>query len=179
MRRLKFTLIMFLSVALPLSAFALPFNDDMVHSKNSKGDHMYLSTGQVMRAKPEGAIALGSSSYRVTNKEEADKLVNPLKGDKRSALRGKNLFKVNCSPCHGDIEAATYAPGPVAMKFAAPPDITGEPYRTQRSDGYIYGAIHFGGLAVMPALGWKLSPDEHWDVVNYVRSVQNNKAGAK
>lgn len=71
-----------------------------------------------------------------------------------------------------------YAPGPVAMKFAAPPDITQEPYRTGRSDGNIYGIIHFGGMAVMPALGWKLSPTEHWDIINYVRHVQATKSQA-
>lgn len=159
-------------------AFALPFNDDMVHSKNDKGGHLYYSTGQIMREKPAGSIALGQLDYDVKSKDDAAKLQNPIKGDKKSALVGKRLFQVNCSPCHGNIEAQTYAPGPVAAKFASPPDISQEPYRSQRSDGYIYGVMNFGGLAIMPAVGWKLSPTEHWDIINYIRQVQTTKAQA-
>ena len=161
------------------SAVALPFNDDMVHSKNAEGRHMYYSTGQIMRAKPEGSVSIGMSQYDVKTKEEAEKLVNPKKESASSWKYGKRLFQVNCSPCHGNIEAKGYEPGPVAQKFASPPDISAEPYRQGRSDGYIYGVIHFGGMAVMPALGWKLSPGEHWDIINYVRHVQNTKVDAE
>jgi len=167
------------ALALSMLAFdaaALPFNDDMVHSKNAEGRHMYYSTGQIMRARPEGSISIGMNEYHVQSKEEADKLENPKKGDKQSWKVGKRLFQANCSPCHGNIEATPYEPGPVAQKFAAPPDITGEPYITGRTDGYIYGVIDYGGQAVMPPLGWKLSPTEHWDIINYVRHVQAQKS---
>lgn len=40
-----------------------------------------------------------------------------------------------------------------------------------RTDGSIYATIHFG-IRLMPGHGWKLSPTEHWDIVNYVRSAQ-------
>jgi mono/diheme cytochrome c family protein len=156
-------------------ALSLPFNDDMVHSKNAEGRHMYYSTGQIMRAKPEGSVAVGSLEYSVKDKDEAETLENPYKNDPKSWKYGKRLFKINCSPCHGNIEAKGYEPGPVSTKFAAPPDISAEPYITGRSDGYIYGVIHFGGMAVMPGLGWKMSPKEHWDIINYVRHVQKSK----
>lgn len=162
-----------------LSSIALPFNDDMVHSKNSDGQHMYFSTGEIMRARPSGAVSIGMNSYAVKDKAEAETLKNPKAGDGKSVKFGKRLFQVNCSPCHGNIESSTYEPGPVAQKFASPPDITAEPYRSGRTDGNIYGVIHFGGMAVMPALGWKLSPSEHWDIINYVRDVQNSKSGNK
>ena len=148
------------------SASALPFNDDMVD--------IQPRTGAIMKPKAANSVAKGSLAYRVENKQEAEKLTNPLKGDKFSAKSGKRLFRVNCYPCHGDIESPSYKPGPVAAKFMPPPDITNE-YYEGKSDGYIYGVIHFGGLAVMPALGWKMSPTEHWDIINYLRSVQKAK----
>lgn len=174
-RVMKYSLAAALGVVLAAAdVYALPFNDDMVHSKNSKGEHMYYSTGQIMRQKPEGSVAIGAGEYTVHSKEEALTLNNPQKKDPHSVLVGKRLFQVNCSPCHGDIAKAGYQMGPVAPKFAAPPDITQEPYRS-KPDGYIYGVIQFGGLALMPGLGWKLSPKEHWDIINYVRHVQQTK----
>ena len=122
-------------------ASALPFNDDMVHSKNAEGRHMYYSTGQIMRSRPEGSISVGMNDYHVKSKEEAEKLENPKKGDKNSWKFGKRLFQAKCSPCHGNIES--------------------NPYES--------------GMAVMPAVGWKLSPNEHWDVINYIRHVQSEK----
>jgi hypothetical protein len=43
-----------------------------------------------------------------------------------------------------------------------------------RTDGYIFGAIHYGSYStLMPAYGWKFSIEEHWDMVNYIRKMQS------
>jgi mono/diheme cytochrome c family protein len=143
---------------------ALPFNDDMVDVQKR--------TGVMMRQKAPGAVAVGMSKYHVESKAEAETLVNPVKADEGSLLRGRRLFAVNCTPCHGDISKKPYVAGYVAAKLPLiPPDPTTDSYKA-RSDGFFYGTIHFGGAALMPALGWKLSPNEHWDIVNYIRSQQ-------
>lgn len=150
------------------TASALPFNDDMVNSD--------VMTGKIMRPAPAGAIAQGSLAYKVENREEAMKLTNPIKGDQLSTLNGKRLFQVNCTPCHGNLESNPYVPGPVA-KFLPGPNLTSPMYHDKpdgRSDGNIYGTIQFGSLStLMPALGWKFSATEHWDLINYIRSVQS------
>ena len=143
---------------------ALPFNDDMVDVQKR--------TGVMMRQKAPGTVPLGMSEYHVATKADAEKMTNPIKADDRSVDNGKRLFSVNCTPCHGDISKKPWAPGYVAAKLPLiPPDPTTDAYKA-RSDGFFYGTIHFGGAALMPALGWKLSPTEHWDVVNYIRSEQ-------
>ena len=152
---------------------ALPFNDDMVMNN--------MKTGRLMRQQPADSVAVGAAESRVTTREEALKLTNPIKGDENSALNGRRLFMVNCSPCHGDIGATPYKPGKVALLPG--PNLTLDAYRESprsaasgggRSDGSIYGTIHFGSIAtLMPAVGWKLSPTEHWDIINYIRKVQN------
>lgn len=145
------------------SASALPFNDDMVAVQKR--------TGVIMRQKAPGTVAIGMSKYYVEDRAEAERLSNPLKGNKQSTLNGKRLFAVNCLPCHGDISKKPYAPGLVGAKaLQTPPDLTHEMYKS-RTDGSIYATIHFG-LRLMPGHGWKLSPTEHWDIVNYVRSHQ-------
>ncbi len=153
-------------VALSLSGdgAALPFNDDMVDVQKR--------TGVMMRQKAPGSVAVGMSDYYVATKAEAENLTNPVEADERSIDNGKRLFAVNCTPCHGDISKKPWAPGYVAAKLPlVPPDPTTDAYKA-RSDGFFYGTIHFGGAALMPALGWKISPNEHWDIVNYIRSQQ-------
>lgn len=156
-------MVMCLSSVVALDAVALPFNDDMVNVQKR--------TGVIMRPKAPGTVAVGMSDYHVATREDAEKLVNPLKGNARSTANGKRLFAVNCLPCHGDISKKPYAPGSVGAKaLQTPPDLTMDMYKT-RTDGSIYATVHFG-IRLMPGHGWKLSPTEHWDIVNYVRSAQ-------
>ena len=143
---------------------ALPFNDDMVDVQKR--------TGVMMRPKAPGSVAVGMSEYHIASKADAENLPNPVKAEDSSVQNGKRLWAVNCMPCHGDISKKPYVPGYVAGKLPLiPPDPTGDSYKT-RTDGFFYGTIHFGGAALMPALGWKLSPTEHWDIVNYIRFEQ-------
>ncbi len=151
------------ALALAESAAALPFNDDMVDVQKR--------TGVIMREKAPGTVAIGMSDYYVASREDAEKLTNPQSGDARSTANGKRLFTVNCQPCHGDISKKPYQPGPVGAKaLQTPPDLTSDVYKT-RTEGSIYATIHFG-IRLMPGHGWKLSPSEHWDIVNYVKSQQ-------
>lgn len=150
------------------SAHALPFNDDMVNiNKHSR-------TGVMMREKSPNSVPVGSVATRLTSKADAESLVNPLKGDKESAARGKRLWGVNCLPCHGDISKVPYQPGYVAAKLPLmPPDPTSDAYKT-RTDGFFYGVVHLGAQGIMPVLGWKFSDTEHWDITNYIREMQNS-----
>ena len=149
-------------------AYALPFNDDMVDNP--------MKTGRVMRPLPEGSLSDGSSTYHVATRDEALKLSNPGKVDEISVANGKRLFAVNCTPCHGDIASNPYKPGTVA-KFLPGPNLSMDLYKDKpdgRTDGSIYGTIHFGSISgLMPALGWKFSPTEHWDMINYIRKIQD------
>lgn len=147
---------------------ALPFNDDMVDTS--------ITDGQITRAKPEGVISKGSLEYRIDTREDALKLSNPVKSDAKSVTRGSRLYRVHCYSCHGNLENKKWEPGPVGQPGRLPgvPNIADAFYK-ERTDGYLYGIIHFGGMAYMPAYGWKLSPTEHWDIINYVRKMQDSK----
>jgi mono/diheme cytochrome c family protein len=120
---------------------------------------------------PRDAQAVGPESM-----EAAQSLSNPKAGDTRSILNGRRLWSKHCFTCHGSIEDAPYQPGPSAAKFTLPnlpPDLKQDSSK-KRSDGYLYGVIHFGAPSgLMPPLGHKFSPSEHWDLVNYIRRVQS------
>ncbi len=164
--------VMLAGVCYTHTASALPFNDDMVNVQKR--------TGVMMRQKAPGTVAIGQSEYAINLKNPADpvereqlaaSLTNPHKGDENSLVQGKRLFGINCLPCHGDISKQPYKPGVVGQKAAqTPPDLTSAAYK-DRSEGSIYTTIHFG-IRLMPGHGWKLSPSEKWDIVNYVQSYQ-------
>jgi S-disulfanyl-L-cysteine oxidoreductase SoxD len=153
------------------AAFALPFNDDMVD--------MQPRAGVSMRQKPPGSVPAGALSYRVDSPQAAEALTNPIERSALSAMRGRRLWQVNCSVCHGDITAKDWKAGPVGEKFGMVPDIRAvDPARQkdyrQVSDGYLYSVIHFGSASrVMPGYGWKLSPSEHWEIINFIRDAQS------
>lgn len=148
------------------NASALPFNDDMVDNQKR--------TGIIMRGLPSTSVPVGFENPVPKSKTEAAALVNPVAAESQSIENGARLFRVNCFPCHGDISKTPYQPGPVAVnsKGTIPGMDIGDKMYLDKTDGYMYGTIQFGGLAIMPALGWKLSDNEHWDIINYVRSVE-------
>lgn len=161
------------------ASFALPFNTDMYHPQPM--------TGEVMRPKALDSVPMGALERRLEKKEDALKLKNPLKGNALSAANGQRLFAINCSPCHGSYSSqGVQTPSWFVAQMPAP-DLTMPMYWDHetdagtgegRTDGNIYGTIHLGGMAIMPAYGWKLSPTEHWDIINYLRSFQEAKRKA-
>ncbi len=144
-------------------ASALPFNDDMVDNQ--------ITTGQIMRPQPKGSVSKGSLEYKVDSKEAAQALTNPVPLTKASVLRGKRLFEVNCAACHGVI-GKVHQPS-VAGPLLGAPNL-GDPLYHDRTEGSIYSTIHFGNVIMYP-VGWKLSSAETWDIINYVRNVQQEK----
>jgi len=84
-----------------------------------------------------------------------------------SVRRGEAEFRKICVQCHG---ATLRGDGPVAAQFMPPPDLLAEATR-QRRDGYIYSYIRHGGV-VMPAHGAQVTREQAWDVINYLRHLQ-------
>ncbi len=155
-------------VVVPTIVSALPFNDDMANTKA-------IRTGQMARAKPEGIVPVGGHHQKAASYQDALALTNPnKKGDVAALANGKRLYDINCTPCHGYPKDGGVEPS-VAVKtqkmLMAGPDLGVEAYAA-RPDGLFYATIHFGGMAIMPRVGFKLSPKETWDIVSYIRSLQ-------
>jgi mono/diheme cytochrome c family protein len=80
---------------------------------------------------------------------------------------GKISYDVYCLPCHGDRGAGN---GPVNEKLLVTPSLLTEQAR-RYSDGYLYTIIRHG-RGIMPAYGDRIAGDRRWDLVNYVRVLQ-------
>ena len=103
------------------------------------------------------------------------RLKNALSPTPENLARGKALFLTNCAPCHGENGVGN---GPVAHLLKDPPKnlVTGQ--SKNLPDGYIYAVIR-NGIILMPSYADAMSSSERWQVVLYVRSLQQSSAQQK
>jgi mono/diheme cytochrome c family protein len=93
-------------------------------------------------------------------------LKNPVSPNAESMAQGKALFAVNCAMCHGQTSAER---GPVGKKLVPPPPGLDRDLLQGLSDGAIFKAITLG-FGRMPPFQGKLSPQERWDLVTFLRT---------
>jgi mono/diheme cytochrome c family protein len=143
----------------PAPASAWPWSRDMTDSIAIKPQSHPLPFPHRSVPVPETA------TVHVADRDEAAKLVNPIPATPDSVGKGKALFTIYCTPCHG---VSGTGDGLVGEKLVLRPFNLTSPSVQSIPDGLIFGYITFGG-AVMPIYGNDLSPTERWHVVNYVR----------
>mgnify|MGYP000001706394 CR=1 FL=1 len=167
----------------PTLALAWPWSQDMMNQPSIKPQEGPPALF------PARSIPITGQPTKVKDRQEAESLDNPIAVSEASLKKGRTLFRIICSACHG---LTGKADAPVGLKMGAI-DLTSEYVQTNLTEGWIYGTITFGG-AIMPAYGRPsresggsndLSPEERWHVVNYVRnglvkeSAQTSQASAQ
>ena len=102
---------------------------------------------------------------------EATAVENPVENTSDAVAAGEALYGKHCKMCHGDIGKGDGA----ATQFIkpAPHDITTAEVRDANTDGDIFYKITTGKRP-MPAMQRKLSEEERWQVVLFVRKLQAN-----
>jgi mono/diheme cytochrome c family protein len=86
--------------------------------------------------------------------------------------RGTELYRVNCSMCHGaDGRAQTLVAERFRAADAIPPVDLTSPRVTRRTDGQLYWLIA-NGIGSMPPFGPLLSEDELWTLVSVIRQLE-------
>ncbi len=111
-----------------------------------------------------GAQNLGGSP-------EAQKLKNPVAASPASIKAGQQLFQKNCRFCHG---ADAKGDGPMAPEGTHPANLTDDRWDRGSSDGEIYAVIRDGAGPKFDMKGYKskMTEQEIWNIVNYLRSLQ-------
>lgn len=100
--------------------------------------------------------------------EEARAVENPVPGSPDVMEEGAELFEANCVMCHGETGKGD---GPMTARIPAPPDLTTAEARERMTDGEIFYKITVGKRP-MRAMEERLSEDERWSLVHFVRSIQ-------
>jgi mono/diheme cytochrome c family protein len=105
--------------------------------------------------------------------EDADKTKNPTTVSPESIANGKELYmersKGNCVFCHGDTGTGNEAN--LAKLRRKPADLTNKERMTAMTDGEIFWKISKGIQGIMPAGEKRMTEEERWHVVNYVRTL--------
>jgi mono/diheme cytochrome c family protein len=100
---------------------------------------------------------------------------NPIAVDDVSLARGKQLYEINCAQCHGFDGLGNGTIG--AMLNFKPANLIGDKVKGL-ADGAIFLTISNGVAGRMPALNENLYVRDRWDVVNYVRWLQQQPPAA-
>ncbi len=105
--------------------------------------------------------------------EDADKTKNPTTVTPESIAKGKELYlersKGNCVFCHGDTGTGNEANLPKLRR--KPADLTNKERMTAMTDGEVFWKVSKGIQGIMPAGEKRMSEEERWHVVNYVRTL--------
>ena len=113
----------------------------------------------------------------VAREVAATRLRNPLAApsgqasNRQAVEEGKKLYETYCLVCHGPQGRGN---GQVAGGALLPADLTSDRVQTQ-TDGALYTTIR-NGFATMPAYGERLTPQERWQVILYVRTLAAKEA---
>ena len=110
--------------------------------------------------------------------EDADKTKNPVASTPESVTKGKELYlertKGNCIFCHGETGSGNEANLPRLRR--KPADLSNKERMTAITDGEAFWKISKGIQGIMPAGDKRMSEEERWHVVNYVRTLAKEPA---
>jgi copper transport protein len=117
-----------------------------------------------------GLAVVGIMVFTNPPTQEGSLPINPIPPNADSVAIGETLYQENCFPCHGDTGAGD---GPVGRTLNPPPaDLTLHTQPGVHPDGRLYNWITNGFQdSVMPAFKDKLTDDERWHLVNYIRTL--------
>ena len=103
---------------------------------------------------------------------EARMLANPVPADQTSIAAGKAIYEDRCADCHGH---AGNGNGSKSMRFRVKPaDFTDVGLMGTRTDGELFWKIT-AGKKPMPSFESKLTDEERWMVVDYIRTFSTPK----
>lgn len=98
--------------------------------------------------------------------ENVVKMKNPVKSDDASIKEGKDLYAQHCKSCHG---AKGLGDGTKAAKIDISCGDFSSAETAKASDGELYWKTT-DGRKPMPSFKEKLSDNERWSIVNYMRT---------
>ena len=119
-------------------------------------------------AAPAGAGAQEHAAEPHTH-PEGQALTNPVEATRESRARGRQLYVFDCRQCHGNQGRGD---GDMAHAGGIPSDFTDDVWQHGESDGEIFLVIRDGVSADMLGYSDRLSDEDIWHLVNYIRTLR-------
>ena len=132
-----------------------------------------------IKAPPPGAAAPPTEDFSKATwdlPKDADKTVNPVQVTPESVAAGKELYFAragNCVFCHGETGAGNEENLPRLRR--KPADLSNKTRMSKISDGEIFWKMTLGIPGIMPGREKQLTEEQRWHVVNYVRTLGQEK----
>ena len=111
-------------------------------------------------------FAQNAATNSCSNPAEIKTIVNPVKPTAESLAQGKKYYGYDCAMCHG---ATGNGKGDVDPGEKLP-DFTNAAAMKDKSDGELFCSLK-AGKGHMPLERVRISENELWNLVNYVRSL--------
>lgn len=141
----------------------------------SQEPNAFFADGSGMRTPPAGTISRTARyyPYSIIEGEKAGKeLVNPIPVSAETLATGRKYYNIHCKVCHGVVGSGdgmvTLANREKGMPI--PPQLYSEKIRTEWADGQIFHTIKMG-QGQMPAYDGRMTDEQKWAVVHYVRAL--------
>jgi len=154
---------------LPGMLYSIPYDTFAVNE--------HFPDGKTMQAPIPGTIPRGHAPlhYEATPEDAiraGEELQNPLTAETELLQRGAKVYATYCTPCHG---GSGRGDGAVARRgYPPPPSLFAENCMNMK-DGQLFHAITYG-QGNMPAYAAQVSPDDRWNVILHIRSLQEKEA---
>jgi len=153
--------------------------DEVFGAGDGRGSRLPVA-GTVVRGAP-----IDDSPVNTGRKEGADEWieVNPLEVNEKTLKRGQERYTIFCTVCHGQAGDG----GGIVTQYSL---ITADLHQhrlVQAQDGYLFDVISNGFNATtnavgitytrMPAYKSKISAEDRWAIIDYVRALQYSQLG--
>jgi len=174
---LAFSLLLVVSI-LFVTSFDVAIKSSAQNANSSKTTNKNQNDTRSILSAPSGGGAqqdFSQSTWELP--DDADKTTNPVTATADSISKGKELFhdqaKGNCIFCHGETGSGNEANLPRLRR--KPADLSNKERLSGRTDGELFWKISKGITGIMPAGEKRMSEEERWHVVNYIRTLAKDK----
>ena len=141
----------------------LQYMPDMADTPTVKAQEDYLDP-------PDYSVHTQAILYPKDMATAEKDLANQIRSHPKVIEKGKVLYGTFCAVCHG---LNGKGEGTLSNAYVAPvPDITRAEMRS-RADGFYFLKITKGG-PMMPSYGHAIDPEERWQIIHYLRTLQKN-----
>jgi mono/diheme cytochrome c family protein len=181
MRKPILSVLAFLLLLVVAVIFVTSF--DIAVTSSAQNANSSTTTNKNQNQNESRGISSGAGAQQDVSKntwelpEDADKTKNPTTATPESVAKGKELYmertKGNCVFCHGDTGTGNEAN--LAKLRRKPADLTNKERMTAMTDGEVFWKVSKGIQVIMPAGEKRMSEEERWHVVNYVRTLAKDK----